>query len=123
MQKGQALITLLFFSVIAITVTAAAVVILMNNALSGSKFQQGSIAYGIAQTGIENAKLRLLRDPNYTGETLPIGNGSAVITVSKSGTNYTIVSKGQINYFVRQITVQAIYSNNLFTVTSTQETY
>ncbi len=122
-QKGQALITLLFFSVIAITVTAAAVVILMNNVLSGSKFQQGSIAYGIAQTGIENAKLRLLRDPNYTGETLPVGNGSAVITVSKNGTNYTILSKGQIGYFMRQITVQATYSNNLFTVTSTQETY
>ena len=78
-MKGQALIILLFFAIIAINVTAAATVIILVNSLSGSKFQQGTVAYEIAQAGAENARLRLLRDPNYTGETLAVGNGNAVI--------------------------------------------
>lgn len=121
--RGQALITLLFFTVIATTVTSAAVVIIVVNSLSGAKFQQGSIAYQVAQTGIENAKLRLLRDPNYAGETLPVGNGSAVVTVTKNGTNYTILSKGTIGNFMRQVQVEATYANNLFVVTTSQEVF
>jgi len=122
-MRGQALISLLFFMIIAMNVTAAAVVILVANSLSGTKFQQGSIAYQIAQTGIENAKIRLLRDASYTGETLPVGLGNAVITISKNGTQYTILSKGTIGNFIRQIQVVTTYSNNLLTVTSQQEIF
>jgi type II secretory pathway component PulK len=123
-NKGQALITLLFFTVIAINVTAAAVVIIMINSLSGTKFQQGSIAYEIAQAGIEEAKIRLLRDPDYTGETLTVGNGSAVITVSKNGSNYTVLSKGTVGNFKRQIQVDARYdTNEVFIVDSEEEVF
>lgn len=122
-MKGQALITLLFFVIIAVNITAAATVIIAVNSLSGTKFQQGSVAYEIAQTGAENAKLRLLRDPNYTGETLAVGDGSATITVSKTGNSYTLLSVGKINNFTRQIQVMADYSNNLFTVTSQKEIF
>lgn len=124
-QKGAALITLLFFTVIATTITGAAVVILLVNSLSGTKFQQGTIAYNIAQAGIENAKLRLLRNPAYTGETLPVGNdnGSAVVTVTQNGNNYTILSTGTIGNFTRQVQVTATYTNSLLTVTSSQEVF
>lgn len=122
-QRGAALITLLFFTVIAMTVTGAAVVVLIVNSLSGAKYQQGTIAYEIAQAGIENAKLRLLRDPNYTGETLAVGNGNAEISVTRDGTDYTILSKGTIGNFMRQIQVEATYTNNLFTITSSEEVF
>jgi hypothetical protein len=122
-QKGAALITLLFFTVIATTITGAAVVVLLVNSLSGFKFLQGTVAYDIAQTGVENAKLRLLRNPDYAGETLPVGEGSAVITITKVGNNYTILSKGQIGNFVRQIEVDATYNDSLLVVTSTEEIY
>jgi hypothetical protein len=91
--------------------------------LSGTKSQQGSIAYEIAESGIENAKLRLLRNPNYAGETLPVGEGSAVILVTNSGGNYTILSKGVTGNFTRQIQVTATYNNNLFVVTSQKEIF
>lgn len=123
LNSGAALITLLFFTVIATTVTGAAVVILFVNSLSGAKYQQGTIAYEIAQAGIENAKLRLLRDPSYTGETLPVGNGSAEITVTRDGANYTIVSEGTIGNFMRQIQVEATYNNNLLVITSSEEVF
>jgi hypothetical protein len=122
-MKGQALITLLFFTVIATTVTSAAVMIILVNSLNGTKFQQGSLAYQIAQSGVENAKLRLLRDANYAGEVLPVGDGTATVTVSKSGTQYTILSKGQVGNFIRQVQVVATYSASLFTVSSQKEVY
>ncbi|HSA83377.1 MAG TPA: hypothetical protein VLF20_00640 [Patescibacteria group bacterium] len=121
--KGQALITLLFFSVIALLVTSVAVIILITNSLSGTKLQQGTLAYQIAQTGIENATLRLLRDPNYSGETLPVGDGTATITVAKNGIEYTILSTGTLGSFSREIQVIATYSANLLTISSQEEVY
>src|ERR1700722_5696827 len=73
LERGQALITLLFFAIVGITVTSAAVVMILVNSLSGTKQQQGDIAYDIAQSGAENGLIRLLRDPSYTGETLAVG--------------------------------------------------
>jgi hypothetical protein len=125
-QKGQALITLLFFAVVSISIFTAAVFMILVNSLSGSNQQQGKIAYDIAQSGAENGILRLLRDPTYTGETLPIGNGSAKITVTGTGTSsnpYIIVSKGSNGIFVREVQVTATYQNSLLTVTSRKEIY
>lgn len=125
-QKGQALITLLFFTVIGITVTSAAAAIIMVNSLSGTKQQQGELAYMVAQSGAENAILRLLRSPSYTGETLPVGSGQAVISVSGSGTTaspYVILSRGTVGNYLRQVEVQARYENNLLEVISRREVF
>lgn len=125
-MKGQALITLIFFSVIAISVTTGAVIMVAVNSLSGSKSQDGIIAYQIAQSGMDNGQLRLLRDPSYTGETLNVGGGSVVIQVSGSGTlvdPYIISSKGQSGNFIRQIQVKATYLNNTLSVISQKEIF
>lgn len=125
-ERGQALITLLFFTVIGVTVTSAAVVMILVNSLSGAKQQQGEVAYSIAQSGAENGLLRLLRNPSYTGETLSIGSGSATIAVSGSGTTsdpYVMVSKGTNGSFLREVEVRATYINNLLSVTSRKEIY
>ncbi len=124
--RGQALITLLFFTVIGVTVTSAAVIMILVNSLSGEKLQQGEMAYDIAQSGAENGLLRLLRDPSYTGETLPVGSGDAVITVTGYGTSsspYIIISKGTIGEFMREIQITATYQNDLLTVDSQEEVY
>ncbi len=124
MQKGQALITLLFFTIIAVSIISAAAVMILVNSLSGTKLQEGSRAYEIATAGAENGLLRLMRDPTYTGETLPVGSGSAVIQVtSTNGTSYTILSQGKIGDFVRKVQINATYTNNLFTVTSQKEIF
>lgn len=121
--QGQALITLLFFTVIGVTITSAAVIVLLTNSASGTKLQQGVIAYEIAQSGAENAKLRLLRDPNYQGEVLPIGEGTATILVSSSSGTFTISSVGQIGNFKRKAEVTAVYEDYILTFSSIKEVY
>jgi hypothetical protein len=119
-QRGQALITLLFFMVIAITITGAAVVVAIVSTRSTTRFEQSTRAYYIAESGTENALLRLLRDPSYTGETLPVSEGSTVITVTGTGP-YTIVSQGIVGTYKRAIQVNAQFINSALTITSWKE--
>lgn len=119
-NRGQALVTLLIFMVIAVTVTAAAVSLVIINSVSTSKTQQASVVYSVAESGAENGILRLLRNPFYTGETLPVGDGTAVITVT--GTNPKIIrSTGTIGNFKRTIEIQVGLTNNIMTIQSWKE--
>jgi len=120
MKKGQALITLLIFMSMAITVTTASVAVTIVNSQSTTKFTQGEEVYHIAEAGIENAILRLLRDRTYTGETLEVGSGSATITLSGS-TTITITSEGINGDFRRKIQVVGELANNAFSITSWNE--
>jgi len=119
-QKGQALITLLFFVIIALTITSAAIIIIITNSISVSKFQEGTQAYYAAESGAENALLRLLRDPNYSGETLTIGSETIVVTVSGSNPK-TVVSVGQDGNFQRTVQAQMNYNNGYYTVSNWKE--
>lgn len=121
-QSGQTLVLLLIFMVMMVTITTASVAMIVVNAKAGDKLQQGSSAYTIAESGAETAMIKLLRNPNYEGETLPIGAGQAVITVTGSNPK-TIISKGTVNNYTRKVRVIADYTNNVLTVTSWKEIY
>ena len=119
-QRGQALVTLLFFVLISLTITSAAIIIIIANSLSASKFQEGTLSYYTAESGVENALLRLLRDPNYAGETMTIGSTTVVVTVT--GTNpKTVVSVAQNGNFKRTVQAQATYNNGLYTFSNWKE--
>ncbi len=119
-NKGQTLIILLMYMIIAIIVTTASVALVINNSRGTDKLYQGTNALDIAESGAETAMIKLLRDPNFAGETLTIGSGQAVITVS--GTNpKTVLSKGTLNNFTRTIQVTVDTSGNTVTVTSWKE--
>ena len=119
-QKGQALITLLFFVLVSLTITSAAIIIIIINSISVTKSQEGTLAYYAAESGVENALLRLLRDPNYTGETLTIGTGTAIITVT--GTNpKTVVAVSQNGNFKRTVQAQMTYNNGHYTFSNWKE--
>lgn len=120
LESGQTLITLLFFMIIALTITSATVTILLINIKSTTKLEQGTLTYYIAESGIENAILRLLRDPNYTGETLPVGLGTATVTVTGADPK-TIRSTGTLDNFSRIVEAQVGYTNNILTITSWKE--
>lgn len=122
LPKGQAMVTLLSFTAIGITVITAIAVMIYANLQSSISFQQGVLADEAAEAGVENALLRLLRNPSYTGETLQIGNGTAVILVTGTGP-YTITSTGTYRNFQKKIEVVATYTNNLMQVTSKKEVY
>ena len=122
-EKGQALITLLVFTIMAITITSAAVVVIIINSTTATKLQESTVAYEVAESGANNAVLRLLRDPGYTGEALTVGNGTATITVVPTGGLYVIMSQGKENNFIRTVQVNASYFNNVLVATSAGEVF
>ena len=119
-MRGQALISLLFFIVIITTITTAAVVIILTGSNAATKFEQGTRAYYVAESGVENALLRLLRDPSFTGETLTIDDGTVETTVTGSGP-YVVTAKGTVGNFIRTIRVNAAYTNNALQVSGWKE--
>ncbi|MCR4324324.1 MAG: hypothetical protein NUV69_01405 [Candidatus Curtissbacteria bacterium] len=117
-RSGMVLVTLLVFMAVGIIITSAAVVIVLVNSQATSRFFLGEEAYAAAESGAENAILRLQRDPNYAGESgMIIGRGTANITVSGSSTK-TIVSESTVGSYKRKIQVVGNYQNFIFTPTS-----
>ena len=117
MKTGQALVSLLVFIATATIITAAATTVTLINSQTTGKFAQGESALVIAQTGADNAILRLLRNSSYSGEVLTVGSGTATITVSGSSVK-TITSEGKDGNFIRKIQVVGTFVNNTFTVSS-----
>jgi Tfp pilus assembly protein PilX len=120
-QTGQTLIALLVFISIAMLVTMAAAAVTLINVQSNSSYANGSTALQVAESGVDNAMQRILRNPNYTGETLTIGDGTATITVSGTTTK-TIVSRGTCSGLQRTITATATYNATVLTLNSWSET-
>ena len=116
-QKGQAVLALLVLMTISVAIITAIVIMVLNNVTALGTVEQGTVSYYAAETGVENALLRLLRDPNYTGETLPIDGGSVVIQVN----NGIITSTATISNSVRKIQLNYVYNNNVLTITSWKE--
>lgn len=122
-QHGQALITLLFFVVIAVSITSAGVILLVTNSIAASKLEEGTIAYVSAESGIENAIMQLLRNQNYTGETLQVGGTSTVTVTVTQGNPITVLSVAKEGNFIRKIQVQIIYNKSVLTISSWKEVY
>lgn len=119
-NSGQTLVILMTYMVIAIIVTTASIALVINSSIGTDKVYQGANSLDIAESGAETAMIKLIRDPSYTGETVDVGNGQAVVTVT--GTNpKTVLSKGTLNDFTRTIQVIVDTSNYRITVTSWKE--
>lgn len=113
---------LLIFIVIAVMITTASVAMIVTNLQASDKLYQGTTALDVAESGAETAMIKLLRDPNYAGETVAVGTGQATIIVASAGaTTKTIISKGTIGNFTRKIQVVADYTNSILTASSWKE--
>lgn len=119
-QTGQTLVILLTYMVIAIIVTTASIALIINSSKGTDKVYQGTNSLDIAESGAETAMIKLLRDPSYLGETLTVGNGQAVISITGSNPK-TIISTGTLNNFTRTIQVIVDTSNNTLNATSWKE--
>lgn len=109
-QKGQALVTLLFFMLIGIAVTSSAIAVLITNAMGTSYSDQGVESYYVAESGIEDAILKLIRNPSYTssGYSIPVGDGTATVTIS----NGYATSSGSLANTIRKIQIKTVYNND-----------
>src|SRR3989344_5586743 len=111
-QKGQTLTALLVFMVIAITVTAGAATLMSLNLGNVQRVEMGTDILLAAESGAENALMRLLRNPNYSGETFTVDQATVTITVNGS----SIVSSATDGKFTRKIQVDTVYTNNILAV-------
>lgn len=116
-QAGQTIVTLLFFMVISISIISAVVVVVYNTVISGGNYEQGNVAYYAAEAGAQNALIRILRDPSYSGESITIDGADVTITVAGD----TITSVAQYGRAIRKVEVQTVYNNNVREVTSWRE--
>ncbi len=119
-QGGQALILLLFFMMVGITITTAAVAIIGSNSLAATDVAQGEVTRQMAESGTERAILQILRiGSTYTGETLTNtintdwdSGWNVVITVSydSSTSTYTITSKATAGNYIKTVRATAGYN-------------
>lgn len=117
-SSGQVLIAMLYIMVIGILITTGAVYALISNTQSTTAYEAGSLAGAAAESGIENALLRYIRNPAYTGETLVLDGGqSAVITVS-TVSGVTIVSSGTYGKALKQVEVKVHYNGSTLMIDS-----
>lgn len=116
-QTGMTLIYVLVFMVITIVVLSASVIVGVISSQSTLKFDLGNQALSVAESGAENALIRMLRDLNYSGETLSVGDGSAAISVSSG----VVTSVGKVNNFSRTVVVITSYNNSVLSILSWRE--
>ena len=119
--SGQALVTVLFVTVIGMLVTTGAITAVMSAYGSTGINERGAVAYHIAESGAENGVLRLIRNPLYSGETVSFEDGQAVVTVSTVGTDVIVTSIGNMGSVSRKIVVHGHFSDVTFSIDSWKE--
>lgn len=119
-RSGQTLVAVLVFVAMAVVVASAAAVLMITGAQGGVEWEAGNAASTVAESGAEEAILRLLRDPNYTGGTLTTAAGTATITVSGTDPK-TIDVEGLADGHARHLRVVVGYTDKMLTVQSWRE--
>ena len=89
-QSGYILTSLLVYIVVLLVITTTSVMVSISSLRSQTYFEGGVEALAAADSGAENAILRLLRDPTYTGESLQIDGKDIEITVE--GTSPQVIT-------------------------------
>lgn len=119
-SKGQTLVMLLVFIAVATAITTAAVTLLISSGRGITSVKEGGDVYKAAESAAENAYLRLLRNPTYTGETITIDGATTTSTVIGDDTK-TITAVATRGDYRRSVVVTAAYSGGIFSIQSWQE--
>lgn len=105
-SHGVAMSVALWMFVVVIAIGTGALIFMSGSYLSASKHRHEQGAYYCAYGGIMYAKVKLDENPTFTGETLNLPTGTAVVTVS--GTTITSVGRyGQNGKVLATRTIQA----------------
>jgi hypothetical protein len=126
-QTGQALLTMLIFMSIGITMLTAATIVLVTNIFGSVTSEQSMTAYYAAESGAEDGLLHVLRNPSYNG-TLPpyaVGEAQTSVTITNEttngSTNATIIATGTYQQATRTVEIKTATTNGAVVVTSWQE--
>lgn len=120
-QAGMALVTVIVFAAIGIIAIVAGITMTTTTSQSNQQFLQGQQASIIAESGAENALLRLLRNPDYQQETLTIGEGTARIEVTEVLSTKEIEVIGEYKSARKKIKIQTTDETGILTINSWEE--
>jgi len=120
-ESGQTIIALLIFMMLIIMLTTVAATITITNIRGNNALLSSHQALLNAESGVEEALLKLQTDPTYTGATLSLPNGTVTMNISGTSTK-TIVAVGRLHNNSRSITVVADYTDSTPTIISWVET-
>lgn len=122
LMRGQVLAMLLVFTLVSVAITSAAIVIIINIAKSTNIVEHRIVVSQAAESGIENAIVRILRDPNYLGETLSVGE--IIVTISVSGTSPKIVTSEAVHdNFIQKTQISINFVNSRLVVSDWKSIY
>lgn len=120
-RRGYVGILLSIIVLILTIITTASVAIGISSLKGTTLLGSSEAVLSLAESGVDNAILRLLRDPSYVGETdLRIGSGNVTIEVSGAET-YTILSTATQYQVVRTLRVTLTKVANSLTITNWEE--
>lgn len=119
-QTGSALVTLLVLVAVGMIVTTSAVVVAVTTTQTTAQLQNGELALSVAEAGIDEGLMNLLRSTSYTGSIVDVGTGTATVTVT-GGSNPVIVSRGQVGTMIRTVQVTTTIVGQVVSVQSWQE--
>lgn len=107
-RQGYAMVVLLVFVIMSLTMISAAVNMMLIATQATSEEQLSRQALGAAESGIEEALLRTLRNPNYTGGALTLDE-AAITIIATGSTQKTITSHAAVGSISHEIDVIADY--------------
>lgn len=118
-QKGQVLVSILIIIAVSVLAGGVAIVASSLSRTTGIITTSDKLLYA-AESGADEAIIKLLRDPNYDGETLNINESVVVISVTAGASpgELVIVSEASENNLIRKVEVSTEFVNNILTVTS-----
>lgn len=119
-QQGQALIMVILIGVIAIIAVVSASTLVISELKKNTSTSYGVSQYSIAYGALENAFMRLLRDPNYTGETVALSSSTCYITAT-AGSTKTVEARCTDGRYVRKVGATVTFSAGIMTVSGITE--
>lgn len=119
-QQGAALIMVVLIGVIALVAVVSATTLVISELRKNTVTIYGVTQYQITYGALENAFMRLLRNPNYTGETITLADSTCYITVTGDSTK-TVEVRCTNGSYVRKTGATVTFADGLMTVSGITE--
>lgn len=120
-QSGMALVTVIIFAVVGLIVITLGITLSISTSQANLHSLQAQQAFHIAEAGVENALIRVLRDPHYQGEVLTLNDGTATIEVSNGESSQVVTVVGEYRATTKKIEVRLSEQNGIMRVESWKE--
>jgi hypothetical protein len=107
-NRGYAMVVLLVFVIMAVVLISAAVNIMLVVTQSASQGELSQNSLSLAEMGVEEALIRIVRDPSYTGGIITVGSDQIDVgVIGEGGSTKTITSSASISAVSRSVVVNA----------------